>query len=354
MKTLDVAEVWNGPGRQDGELTVVRPHHNGLHAASSKLAFEHWYFDAHLDSGHIVVGFLTKRRPEDLPSAKPWVELTVYAPDGTRRQVSRRYAESDTEFSTRTCAVRIGDNTARAEFPDNGLPVHHLRLAEDGIGFDLRFENETPSWMPGQGETRFGAKNSFGWVVGAPRAKVTGRLELDGEVITVTGRGYADHNWGVGDMRKIIDRWHWGRLYVEDYSLLYAVVLTQRGCGSARIAPVMLARGEEILLSTGTTVLTEGPAVYNATAGRCYPSHIDLCVPDQLDLRLTVESVIDARDLLDDIPLVRTRLIKPLMHRFVGHPGYFRFRSDFELTVHTDAGSDRRTGSTLHELVALK
>lgn len=353
--TADITEVWNGPGRRDGELTAVEPWHNGLHPSSSPLAFEHWYFDAHLDTGHVVVGFLTKRRPEDPPLARPWVELIVYSPDGTRRAARRKYPRGAAAYALDACEVRIGDNRARAEFPPGGLPVHHLRLAEDGLVFDLRFENETPSWMPGKGETRFGARDRFGWVVAAPRARVTGTLEIDGVAHTVTGRGYADHNWGVGDMKKIIDRWHWGRLYTDDYSLLYADVLTQQRRGSHEIAPLMLARGGDIVLSTGETALTEGPPIQHPVAGRSYPEWIALRVPDRLELRLTVENVIDAHDFVDDIPVARTRLLKPLVHRAIGHPAYFRFSSAFELTVHEDDGTTvRRSGTTLHELVALK
>ncbi|WP_405135158.1 lipocalin-like domain-containing protein [Nocardia sp. NBC_01388] len=353
MTTTDIVEVWNGPGRRDGHLTTVEPHHNGFHPASSKLAFEHWYFDAHLDSGHVVVGFLTKRRPEDLPGARPWVEMIVYHPDGTRRQVSKRYPKAAASFSTDAFDVRIGANTARTEFPDTGLPVHHVHLAEGDLVFDLHFHNETPSWMPGKGETRFGATDSFGWVVAAPRARVTGTIQLDGKTLTVTGRGYADHNWGVGDMKKVIERWHWGRLYVEEYSLLFASVLTQPQHGSHDIAPLMLAQDADIILSTGETVLTEGPALFDSTAGREYPQWLELHVPGQLELRLTVESVIHAHDFIDDFPIARTRLIKPLVHRLLGHPAYFRFESAVELTVHTDNGPQRRTGTTLHELVAL-
>ncbi|MFD6108309.1 hypothetical protein ACFWFQ_37290, partial [Nocardia salmonicida] len=76
-------------------------------------------------------------------------------------------------------------------------------------------------------------------------------------------------------------------------------------------------------------------------------------VPGKLELRLDVERVIHAHDLLDDLPIVRSRLVKPLVHRLVGHPGYFRFESSFDLTVHTESGPQRRSGTTLHELVAL-
>ncbi|MCA2207941.1 lipocalin-like domain-containing protein [Nocardia rosealba] len=349
----DIVEAWNGPGRGDGELTPIEPRHNAFHPASSRLAFEHWYFDAHLDTGHVVIGFLIKRRPEDLPLSRPWVEMIIYAPDGTRRQVSRRYPPSAASFSPDACDVRIGANTARTEPHDNGLPTHHLRMAEDGLVFDLRFHNEVPGWMPGKGETRFGGKDSFGWMVAAPRARVTGAIELDGVRHEVTGRGYHDHNWGVGDMKKIIERWHWGRLYVEDYSLLFASVLTQQRKGGHEINPLMLANHADTVLSTGETVLTEGPARFDATAGRTYPEWVELRVPGRLELRLDVTRVIHAHDLLDDLPVVRSRLVKPLVHRLVGHPGYFRFESTFELSVHTGDGTAHRAGTTLHELVAL-
>ncbi|TSE00615.1 hypothetical protein FOS14_06135 [Skermania sp. ID1734] len=349
-----IIEAWNGPGRRDGSLTEVRPQDNALHPNSSMLAFEHWYFDAYLDSGHTVVGFLIKRRPEDLPNSRPWVELIVYAPDGTRRQVARKYSRSDATFSSDRCDVRIGPNTARVEFPAAGFPIHHLHIEVDDVAATLRFENETPSWMPGRGETRFGQKDSFGWVVAAPRARVTGSVRIGGMEFAASGRGYADHNWGVGDMKRVIDRWHWGRLYVEDYALLYATVLTQERYGSHQISPLMLAVNETIVLSTGEVQLTEGPAVFDETANRSYPSWIRLQVPDAVDLLLTVRDVIHAHDLLDDVPVVRSRVVKPLVRRIVGHPGYFRFDSDFELTVVRDGETVRRSGRTLHELVALR
>lgn len=353
MNTIDIIEAWNGPGNYDAELTTVDPRHNALHPSPSKLAFEHWYFDAHLDSGHTVVGFLIKRRPEDLPNARPWIEMIVYYPDGTRRQVAKRYPRTAATFSSQHCDVRIGDNRAFADYPTDGLPIHLLYLAEDDIVFDLQFHNEIPSWMPGQGETRFGSTDSFGWVVGAPRAKVTGSITIDGTTILANGRGYADHNWGVGDMKKVIDRWHWGRLYVEDYSLLYATVLTRARYGHHQIRPLMLAHHDEIVLSTGEVTLTQGPSEDHSDAGRDYPTWIHLHVPEKLDLRLTVRNVIHAHDLLDDVPVVRLPPFKALLHRLVGHPGYFRFDSTFELDVHTDDGTIRRTGTTLHEMVAL-
>lgn len=350
--SVDITEAWNGPGSRDAELTVVQPRDNGLHLTPEKGAFEHWYFDARLASGHTIVGFLTKRRPEQRKSCDPSVELIVYSPDGSKRQVRASYPKNMASFSASDVDVQIGANRAWVD-RDGDLPVHHVHLAEEDLVFDLAFHNELPSWMPGRGETHYGKVDHFGWVVAAPRARVTGTVRIGSQTLDGSGIGYADHNWGVGDMKRIIERWHWGRLYVDDYSVLFANVLTQARLGHHVSSPLMLAHEKDIVLSTGEMTLTEGPTVFHDGAGRDYPTWVRLEVPGRLDLRLDVERIIDAQDLLDEVPVVRTRPVKALVHKLV-RPGYFRFDSRFELTVIEDGQEIRRTGRTLHEMVALR
>ncbi len=361
---IDITEGWTGPGSKDGKLTTVQRSDNALHPHASKWAFEHWYYDARLDTGHTVVVFLQKRRPEEPPGSKPVVEVVVYFPDGTRRQIIKHYPHMAFEASAEQCQVRIGHNTAEL-VGDDPLPVHRVKVSEDGVEFDLTFTNEVPSWMPGQGWTKYGAVDFFGWVVPGPRAAVSGTVVIDGESIEASGIGYHDHNWGVGNMTRVIDRWHWGRLYTEDFSVIYAMVKTQKRFDHHQSQPLMLAHKGEIILSTGELTLTEGPLQYDSDARRSYPTWIrmeteaavDGVSDAKVDLRMDVRQVIHGHDLLDDIPVVGTKvggaILKPIIHKVVGHPGYFRFLSDFELTVTIDGETTVERGTTLHELVAL-
>lgn len=351
--TPTIVEGWNGLGSKDDQLTEVHPGHNGFHESSSKKAFEHWYFDAHLASGHTVIAFFTKRRPEERSNCDPSVEILVYGADGSKRQIRKSYPKNEASFSTSKCDVKIGANTAVQEVGANGLPVFRIHLAEEDIAFDLEFQNELPSWMPGRGDTFYGPVDHFGWCVGGPRERVTGTITIGGETIDASGIGYADHNWGVGDMKRIIDRWHWGRLYLDDFSLIFATVLTQKRIGSHMSRPVMLAKGGEIVLSTGEVELTEGPMVFSEVANRSYPTWIRLQVPGQLDITLNVQRIIDEQDLLDEIPVARTKMIKPIINKLIGRPGYFRFDSTYELTITLDGETTVHTGNTLHEMVAL-
>jgi hypothetical protein len=346
---MRIVESWTGPGRRDAEIQPVSPQGNAAHLDDHKLAFEHWYFDARLDDGHIVVGFIQTR---ELIKRKPGVELHVYRPDGSRVEVVKHYGDADASASREECDVRVGDNWARTEVSESRLPVHRLHLSEGDLTFDLTFENEVPSWMPGGGTTTYGDRDYFAWCVGAPRATVSGTVRIGDETMTAAGTGYADHNWGVGDMKRIIDHWYWGRLYTEDLTVIYANVHTTKGYGAHASMPLMVARGSEILLSTGEVHATEGAAVYDATANRDYPTTLSL-VTDEVDLTLMVRRIVHANDFLEQLPVVRSRLVKPVVNRFLGRPGYFRFESDFDLTLRLPDEVRKETGRTMHEMVAL-
>ncbi|MFZ2173769.1 MAG: hypothetical protein WAW17_06970 [Rhodococcus sp. (in: high G+C Gram-positive bacteria)] len=348
---MKVVEAWTGTGRRDDVIPTLGPEDNAAHPSAHKNAFEHWYFDAKLDNGYLVVGFLQTR---ELVTRKPGVELHLYSPDGQRREIVRSYPTSEAKASDEQCDIRIGDNTAVAEFSGSGDPLHRVHLEEEDIVFDLVFENETPGWMPGRGRTTYGDTEFFAWAVPAPRATVRGTVRIGDTVLDATGRGYHDHNWGVGDMKRLIDRWYWGRLYVDDFTLVYANVLTQKKYGSHWSKPLMLAHHDQVVLSTGEVETVEGPAVFDPVANRSYPSTLQLVVPGSIDLKFSVRRIIHAHDFLADVPVVRSGWVKPLVNRLVGRPGYFRFESDFDLTVELDGEKHHRSGTTLHEMVALK
>lgn len=351
MASIQAVETWTGPGKNDAVITPLTAEENAVHRIDHKHYFEHWYFDAKLEDGHVVVGFL---QASELINRKPGVELHVYRPSGEKLSVTRLYAEKDVRASETGFDVSIGGNYGRADFTGDGLPVHHLRLAEGDMEFDLTYRNLIPGWKPGGGMTRYGGEEFFAWVVPSPKAAVEGTVRFGGRELEARGIGYQDHNWGVGDMKRIIDYWYWGRIYAEDFTLLYAYVMTRKRYGRACSTPLMLARGDRVVLSTGEVELERSGFVFDEAANRDYPSNVSLTVPGRVRLGLRVRDVIDAHDFVDDLPVVRSRLVKPLVNRLVGRPGYFRFDSEYELEAELEGRRHERSGRTLHEMVALR
>ncbi|MBJ7332051.1 MAG: hypothetical protein JHC95_19290 [Solirubrobacteraceae bacterium] len=354
MATLEVVDRWSGPGARDAVIRPIPLHENGAHPSDAKGHFEHWYFDARLDDGHVIVGFL---QTSELMTKKAGVELHVYEPNGTRHEVRKFYPHSAARAATDRCDVQVGHNWGRVV--DSGaLPVHQIFIAEDGLEFDLTFESLVPMWQPGEGRTTYGDDSYFAWLVAAPRAVVTGSIVVNGVRHQVTGTGYHDHNWGVGNMPRIVDHWYWGRVYAEDLTAIYATIFTTGRYGNAVSTPFMLANGGDIVLSTGEVEITEGERVYDEVADQSYPSSLTLMAGGVAELRLEVQEVIHAHDLLNDVPVVGKRFVKPvakpIINRLLGNPGYFRFRSDYTLTAEIEGELVVRTGSTLHEAVALR
>lgn len=346
---IEVIEAWTGPGRGDAVIKPVPANVNGANMDDHRRAFEHWYFDARLESGHVVIGFL---QTAELITHKPGVELHVYFPDGTRREIRTFYPRAAAHAATDRMDVRVAHNHGSVEIPEDGLPIHRIHLAEEDVQFDLEFRSLVPTWQPGGGRTSYGPRDYFAWVVGAPRAAVSGTVKIGGETIEARGIGYHDHNWGIGNMARIVDHWYWGRVYAEDMTLIYANVFSTKRYGRQVSAPLMLAHEDRILVSTGEVEITTGPEVHNDVAHKAYPSSLTLAAED-VRLHLEVRDVIHAHCLLNDMPVVRNPIIQPLVRR-IATPGYFRFRSDFTIEARIDGTWETRTGSTLHEMVGLR
>ena len=354
MKTEPVINEWLGPGEKDGQIIPISTAENAFHrqAANSKFFGEWWYFDARLNDGHVVVGFL---QASELITRKPGIEIHVYKPSGEKISVVKKFPFEDFQASEEKCDVKIGENRCYVEWPEKGsLPTHHLFIAENGMELSLTFVNELPGWKPGHGLTRYGNRGYFSWLVPIPRAQVKGTVKFEGKTLQARGIGYHDHNVITADARQIISRWMWGRLYTENFTLLYAYVETQKNFGHAASKPLMLAYKDEIILSSGEMELKEGNAIFHPSANRTYPTWIEIDITEQVFLRLEVKRIIDCHDFLADFnPLIMNPLTKKLVNRFM-RPGWFRFESDFNLRIQHKGHYFEENGTTLHEMVALK
>lgn len=347
-KAKSIHETWPDGGRKDVHIIPVKPSENGIHPSKDKHYVEHWYFDARLDNGYVVVGFFWA---SEMMTHKPGVELHIYKPSGEKVSVVKSYPQSDFSAKEEICDVWVGKNHAHGIYPeDGGLPTYTFHISEGDLACDLTFRSEIQGWKPGGGKTFYDDMGFFAWVVAVPRAKVSGTIKIEGQEMAVKGIGYHDHNWETADLKRIISHWYWGRLYTKDFTLLYAYVKTNGKFNHASSTPLMLAYKDKIIYSTGEMKLTEGAMLFNAKADRTYPESLTIETPDNLSLKLNVKEIIDAQDLLEG----KNRLLKWTVNKLIGHPGWFRFHSSFKLHVEIDGVSYDRSGETLHEMVALE
>jgi hypothetical protein len=351
-KGVKVEEGWTGPGRRDALIEVLKPEEDGLHIDMGKRSlYEWWYFDAHLDNGHILVVFFYASNPNPGLQGKIGVEIVLIDPNGKRKQKFFAYPKSDFTAASDKPDVRIGKNRLKVEQAEGELPTYDIYVSEPGLGCHLKYAAEVNGWKPGTGLSHFGDFGFFAWVVPFARASVEGTVVDGDKIIQVTGIGYHDHNWLNFQFQKIIDYWMWGRIYSQNFTIAYAYIQCNDTVEDHAVKVLMLADGQEIILSTGEFDFGYQGLEYNSQAGYRFPRRTIIAAPPELKVTLDVTRVLEAQDMLDNFnPLVRF-LAKNILRL---KPGYFRLVSDFEIEVDRGAGISKESGTTLHEIVLFK
>lgn len=347
--SIKIKEAWLGPGRKDGEIKLIQPKDDALHIDMEKKGTrEWWYFDARFDNGYTVVGFFRAKHER---TGKTGVEITIYKPSGEKIQKVIDYIHSDLRASKNLPDLQIGKNYIKVDYSNKELPTYEIFLDEGEYGLHLKYTAIVKGWKPGKGYIEFGKANQFGWVIALPRADVEGTIKVDNETIQVKGIGYHDHNWLNFNFAMIIDYWYWGRIYSDNFTVIYAYIKCNKRMDNYPIKVLMLAKNEEIFLSTGEFELIQEDFYYHEKAGNKYPNLLRINVPDQHEITLNVLEVIDANNLLYELGAITRFLAKNLLKL---KPGYFRLNSKFQLNILHNGKSYIEKGSTLHEMVITK
>lgn len=350
-KISKIKEGWSGPGRRDEIIPVLQKEDNALHIDLDKKGnFEWWYFDARLEGGYTAVSFF---RAAHERTGKTGVELSLYLPNGEQIKKVVNYKRSDMKVSRTLADVKIGENYLKVDYENEELPTYEIFLEEENLSFHLIYEVQVKGWIPGKGTTEFGNMGYFGWCVPIPKAIVKGTIRIDDKIIEVEGLGYHDHNWGNIKMPRILHYWYWGRLYSDHFTMIYAHIQCNKKMDDHTIKVLMLAKDENIILSTGEYDLIQEDFHYDDKAANIYPKNLRFIVSNLLEISLTVQKIIDSGNILDYFeisPIIKFIACKILRLK----PGYFRFNSNFNLKVNFNGTEYNETGSTLHEMVILK
>jgi len=351
-KANKVTEGWTGPGRRDAVIERLNLKEDGLYIDMGKKGmYEWWYFDAHLETGHTIVVFFHASNPNPILAGKIDVEIVLLRPDGKRIRKIVTYDKSDFTAARDKPDVKIGKNTIKVDQRDGQLPVYEIYINEKDLGCHLKYTAEVNGWKPGTGLSHFGELGYFGWVVPFARASVEGTITDGDRIIKVTGIGYHDHNWLNFQFQKIIHYWMWGRIYSKNLTVAYAYIQCNEKVDNHTVKVLMLADGQEVILSTGEFDFIKEDYEYNPKAKHQFPRKIIISAPHELEAALNVKKVLEAQDMLENYNPVLRFIAKNVLRV---KPGYFRLVSDFELEVTRGGKITKEAGTTLHEIVMFK
>lgn len=336
--------------QREGLSEIPEIWEDGLRAAPKPGNFEWWYFDSHFEDGSTaVVVFFTKSLLDRSSLLKPGVSITITRPDGKKLSSTGLIPPAAFSASKERCYVRAGESWVRGD-----LCSYELHAKTGELTAQLNFSGSVPAWRPGAGKNYYDEafKQYFAWFPAIPYGTVEGRLIYDGQIRTVKGTCYHDHNWGNVGLNQVLSSWYWGRAHVDNYTLIFAEMHAAPQYDDQNIPVFMLARGSQILAGSGEPLqLTEGDFIADP-GGRSYPNGLDMewqKDSDRIQLKLREPRLIDSFSLLDLLPAWQR-----VVGRLVSNPYYFRFNAGLDLHVDVDGTHEHVQGQALYESMLLR
>jgi hypothetical protein len=309
-------------------IASLAPEEDGPHEPQTAEYFEWWYFDHHFDNGYTAV-VVFHRATAFLPARPPSVEITVITPTGEELRAFRTMPAADFHVAAGRAHIQAGedrvvDGTRRYEVRAVGVTGQGLR-----IGVQTTLEGVLPGWKFGESKTVIDGLDGFAWVVPLPRARCQGTMFLGEEAIPVHGTAYHDHNWGQVSLSRLLAYWHWGRIYADDVTCIYADVVGRQRRRGVPTGLLMLAVGKRIIFNTSLVSIQEQDIAFSPQANRTYPRSLHITSEmdgSPIEVSLHSRELVGAYDFLASLPPLRRRLL-----RLFTRPAYFRHRSDVHL-----------------------
>ncbi len=312
------------------------------HALTGAQPFEWWYFDGHLDSGETFVGVFFD---PNFSNGKPGATFSLYKPDWTKEA----YA----------AVLEPGEMRSSTEDVDMICPLGYVhRLGPDsfavgwdiqGIKADFTLTTLAPGWLPNAPGVNTEGLDFF-WAVHQGRNRVEGTIVKDGKARSVTGEGYADHNWGRKKLNEITRSWIWGRILAGEYTIVYADVNYRDASIVSR--PLYAAKGDEMIIGTGNPAVRQGDFAVHPALGRPYPRLIEIQYAAggvETRLRITCRTIVEDIDLLTVSGM--DAFGQWIARTFIARPCYYRIIADYEGEIVENGSAHPIRGECLYEVM---
>jgi len=301
-------------------------------------AFEWWYFDASFDNGYSMVTSwqMANMKLEGVLIPFRVIQFAIYDPRGKKTAVSPMFTVDNYSASKTSCDVTMGSNHLKGNYPQ-----YNIDFLEGDLGCKLSLENLTQGFRnPPDGVSYFSRQPDryIGWVITQPKAKVTGKLILNGNEIPVTGVGYHDHNWGNCPLPDLYNFWYWGRILSTDYTFVYSVGETSDVVGSRPTSAIVAFKGHDLVDLSDKIYADASDLTLDKLTGINYPKTLVLRMESPAVKGTVTHKV---KDLVES---ALTPLAVP-----GGGRGYLRFLSDCDIRLNVNGEKIETEAPLIHE-----
>lgn len=306
------------------------------HRIDNIFYFEWWYFDAIFDDDSSLAGSLSINGYHSLPETIEAIsDFTLNINNKEKMEVQKNFNHK--EILLLENIITIGKNKIERN-RYNTL----LHLEKDNCELTLNFKRILSGFSWGRdGRVIFtrGGDRYLAWLVPLPRAEVSGILKTSKGTFNLKGLGYNDHTWGTISLKDNISHWHWGRIHLEELTLIFAEIVFKN---KTQIISLAIGEREKLVYTNSkiSKVSLVTPTQYKGRKPKI-PYSFKLIYQDQkiyLNLDLNAEKVLKEK-------------LRPRKVSFFSKPYYARFIStvDGKIVLDGEELINGYIGRALHE-----
>lgn len=198
---------------------------------------------------------------------------------------------------------RLALDFHNATFEKEGEGTYHITCGKDKVRADLRFTLELPPVRHGENGRVHGREGEDMFYYFVPRTGIEGTLELNGQSVKVSGRGWYDHEFGghrhaadpTQDPRRD-SAWNWCGIQLQDGSTVTFYEMVE-AAGGKPIQSTALRISPEGERRSGPATLTPSRWWRGVRTFETYPTVWVLDAPT-LGISLTLSATVDDQELI--------------------------------------------------------
>ena len=276
-------------------------------------------FDGDEDAGAYIRLLVTNIGGAD---GRAELVTNVTLPGGRHLKSKVRRKRKDWTADRDALGATLGD--ARIEARVGRMVVHVV--GDEGV-LDLRLTTALPPLRPAGGRLVLDAERRYVTTVLAPRARVEGTFRpRDGEPVTVTGVGYAEHRVGNIAPYSMAKRWFWIQDIRATGILVLSAFETTASAGSATHGWLLYATEDGLEVFEPEVALTVRETARDAETEYDVPVALVARAADRTSLVVKAGEQTERKDELGSLSTLERLVVERLMK-----PWSFRYRTDYLL-----------------------
>jgi hypothetical protein len=306
------------------------------HPCNDENYMESWQFIVHADNGgFLYVTFVVSNA--GLGDFNPGIGAAYFPPDGPA-------VSNDIKLNRHV--LHASDQTLDISIADMRLWKHggviRCVIPRGQVLVDMSLTPTVAPWREGTGHIVLGnPRDSWNWMVNAPRGRATGKVTVGGKTYDVAGYGYLDHAWSNKAFFDFSKRWITLRYFSPKGSLVLFHLLVSNRLGAESVNNLSLSNNDQPIRSTPNPQLdfTNWIQATDYRIPTTITAHGRVGATD-VSVEATNGQLAETSDPLRSLPEIERQVIRLL----VAKPMVFRVLMDIKVTRTENGVSDVEHG----------